>query len=763
MTFVFGTKAETLARLRTALGPDLVCDLLYFSARDWQEDRAGLTTKALERFNPRELVVRSSNKAEDGAEESHAGAFLSLIGVAPEPEAFMTAVDRVLTSYGRVFEGDQVLIQPRVLDVVLAGVVTTRNLDTGAPYYVVNYDDHTGRTDSVTSGAESKTIFVHRERVEALQSPRIAALIMVVKEIESLARTSELDIEFCVTRSGQVYILQVRPLAASRAWVRLPDALVDEQIDGARRKFAGFIAPPDNVLGERTLFGQMPDWNPAEMIGSLPRPLAYSLYRHLITDHAWAEARAHMGYRDMRGQPLMQSFAGRPYIDVRNSFNSFLPAKLNEGIADRLINHQLAVLADRRELHDRIEFEVAMPSLDFAFEPRRSQLADAGLSESEIEEFRAALGSLTVSLVEGGAAGMRALELQTDTLQSVREPDLQAAAAACRRDGTVPFAMLARHAFISVTFLKSLVRRGIIDLAAVDSFIGTIRTVTAEFVSDLFDMHEGRLATAAFLERYGHLRPGTYDITSPRYDREPSLYLGGHGVRPNEHTDFSFGDEARRGIAACLAEVGIRLSVDDFLYYTGEAIRLRELAKFRFTRAISNMIEVIADWGERYDFSRDDLSYATLDDLAGGDAGLVRERIESARERFVAERLVSLPHLITRAEDFDVIRMPLNVPTYITQSTVTSHAIQLVGQKGENIDGKIVLIESADPGFDWIFSHPIAGLITQFGGANSHMAIRCAEFRLPAAIGCGERLFTDLVRARMIELNCAAHSVRRVS
>ena len=71
------------------------------------------------------------------------------------------------------------------------------------------------------------------------------------------------------------------------------------------------------------------------------------------------------------------------------------------------------------------------------------------------------------------------------------------------------------------------------------------------------------------------------------------------------------------------------------------------------------------------------------------------------------------------------------------------------------IDGHIVLIESADPGYDWIFSHPISGLITKFGGANSHMAIRCAEFGLPAAIGCGERLFNTLTKAQVVELNAA--------
>ena len=76
-----------------------------------------------------------------------------------------------------------------------------------------------------------------------------------------------------------------------------------------------------------------------------------------------------------------------------------------------------------------------------------------------------------------------------------------------------------------------------------------------------------------------------------------------------------------------------------------------------------------------------------------------------------------------------------------------------------NIDGYIVLIKSADPGFDWIFSHDIRGLITMYGGANSHMAIRCAEFGLPAAIGCGKRLFETLIKAPVVELNCAARKV----
>ena len=63
--------------------------------------------------------------------------------------------------------------------------------------------------------------------------------------------------------------------------------------------------------------------------------------------------------------------------------------------------------------------------------------------------------------------------------------------------------------------------------------------------------------------------------------------------------------------------------------------------------------------------------------------------------------------------------------------------------KAKAISNKIIAIPNADPGFDWIFSHNIAGLISQFGGANSHMAIRCAELGIPAAIGIGDKLYEE--------------------
>ena len=118
---------------------------------------------------------------------------------------------------------------------------------------------------------------------------------------------------------------------------------------------------------------------------------------------------------------------------------------------------------------------------------------------------------------------------------------------------------------------------------------------------------------------------------------------------------------------------------------------------------------------------------------------------------------IKLPSLITRISDLYIVPLAIDSPSFITRKNICAKVVLVTGttQGLEILKNKIVLIESADPGYDWIFACSIAGLITKFGGTNSHMAIRCAEFDLPAAIGCGEQLFDRAKNSKEIELLCA--------
>ena len=56
-------------------------------------------------------------------------------------------------------------------------------------------------------------------------------------------------------------------------------------------------------------------------------------------------------------------------------------------------------------------------------------------------------------------------------------------------------------------------------------------------------------------------------------------------------------------------------------------------------------------------------------------------------------------------------------------------------------------------GYDFIFNRNIKGLITKYGGANSHMAIRCLELKIPAIIGLGPKNFDHIKNKKILEFD----------
>ena len=102
----------------------------------------------------------------------------------------------------------------------------------------------------------------------------------------------------------------------------------------------------------------MPDWNPAEIIGIKPRPLALSLYQELITNHIWAQHRKIYGYKDLSQFHLMTTFYGTPFVDVRIDFNSWLPNNIPNILSNKLINFYLKNFKQKKNFHDKVEFEI---------------------------------------------------------------------------------------------------------------------------------------------------------------------------------------------------------------------------------------------------------------------------------------------------------------------------------------------------------------------------------------------------------------------
>ena len=135
----------------------------------------------------------------------------------------------------------------------------------------------------------------------------------------------------------------------------------------------------------------MPDWNPAEIIGIKPKPLALSLYQELITDHIWSQHRRDYGYKDVGSNHLMANFFGTPFVDVRVDFNSWIPASLDKNITNKLVNFYIEKFIKNKNLHDKVEFEILFTCFTPSTSKRINIILKENFSNYEIKQILKAL------------------------------------------------------------------------------------------------------------------------------------------------------------------------------------------------------------------------------------------------------------------------------------------------------------------------------------------------------------------------------------
>lgn len=787
--FVMGTKAQTLARLRDLVEKSCIEDQFSFTLKEWNDSNTNIINQIITTFPDTLLVVRSSALNEDGFTNTNAGVFKSVLNV-PSYKAveLARAIQNVAASYLDCNLGHQILVQPMIKNVLVSGVVFTRTLERGAPYYMINYDDSSGETDTITSGnsQEEKTLVLRRDAAEdcSVIPNNLIGLLPALREIESLVGYDSLDIEFAIDINSAIHILQVRPIAVDHSKWELHDDDLYSIVEDAESRFEGLQTPSPFIVGEKAVYGVMPDWNPAEIIGTNPGRLAISLYRFLIMDEAWATQRAEFGYRDVRPQPLLFCFCNRPYVDVRASFNSFIPAKINDGLAARLVDFYISWLCRYPYLHDKVEFAVVPTCVGLNFEQWEQRLSsEGGFTSKEIAKLRDALQEITVNAIRGNNKELNSIRILSERFDMIKSKDLEPLDKAyflledCRRYGTVSFSHLARNAFVAITLLNSAVGGGFISTNEKDDFLNSLHTVSHDFTVDALSTGKGNTSWKSFVAKYGHLRPGTYDIKSESYAENPERYITPILEAANLPKDKKDAGllwlKARESFFAAMSEVGLPSNADQVEAYMRNAIEGREYSKFVFTRNLSEALDCIVRFGQEHGISRDQLAHLEIEELlsfrisrvSAHDPGdWFQKRADENLKMHQITASVELPPLIKDKQDFSVFTYPNDQPNYINSGSITADCVDLniMDLEKTKLAGKIAMIHQADPGYDWLFGQGIVGLITMYGGANSHMAIRAAEFGLPAAIGIGEKLYKKINMASVLELNAGNKCIRVV-
>lgn len=707
-------------------------------------------------FKINKFAVRSSCKFEDQDNESNAGKYESYLNV--EKVHLTDAIDKVFSSYEFYDDINQVLVQEMVSNVSMSGVVFTKDPNHGGDFFVVNYDNTTEETDTVTSGKNSGSNIYVLHRESDIFDSKMIKIIDAVKEVELLTQNDCLDIEFVETKCGDIYILQVRKLSVNK-----PKFQIDFKSYAVMENWLENLLTSQSHLGNSLILSCMSDWNPIELIGSKPKPLSYSLYEELITKKTWAISRNNYGYRTLENTDLMYKIFGTPYIDVRKSLNSLLPRSLSDEACLSVVNYYLHQLKKNKQLHDKIELELIPNIFTTRTEDKIGKLCSKGVIDSDeaklyIEEMKKLTYNIfaTDGFLDKDIDRIKYFKDQYSRKMTNSIENIYGSIEFVKTFGIEAFSGIARAAFASKSIIQSLVETKDWTLDDAHLFMELLSTT-----GKMMSLDWKNLDLKSFKRKYGHLRPGTYDICVPRYD---NMCLS-DGFIPNNTTSNKLNkSEIIKYLAKKIPKVYSENGLDriEFLQSLIKSLEMREFAKFEFTKWISDSLETIAKYFESKGISREDCAFLSIEDIFRFyDNSNIHIIIKRNKEEYEKNVTVVLPEVIVDVKELTGFHEIRKSGNFITTKIVSGEVCNLEANGiNRNLDSKIVLIESADPGYDFIFLEGIAGFITKYGGPNSHMAIRAFELGIPAVLGVGENMYDYLKVKKHINIDCSQRLIR---
>lgn len=687
----------------------------------------------------KKIIIRSDSADEDSFSTSNAGAFLSVGPISKENlDEIKTGIKKVFRSYKDKSDNDKVIVQEYVSNISISGVITTRLLQNSAPYNLISISTNE-RSDIVTSGLSNNliNIYIHKN-VENLgrKLKKYQKILNLINELKELISYELLDIEFAIDKKGELYLLQVRPLIIPISKKNDKEYLIKNI-----RKFQQYQNIEKNIYGEKTIFSNMSDWNPAEMLGENPNHLAISLYKTFITNSAWHIQRNEFGYRGECQQELMKNFENKCYIDVRASLNSFLTKSLTKDECKKIIDFQLSQLEKKPELHDKLEFFIAETSYKKDLKKELTKKYKNVLSLNAIDRWVEDLKSIETGYKKILSTNTYKIENFYSSLTTKENYLNKIAVQKIIKNMSVPFAHHARLGFIYFSQLNNFVQKEIISNDEKHLLLNSLNSISNSFSEDLNFLKEKKITHKQFISKYGHMRPSNYEIDSENLKTRGFDFLDylidNLAVSKNKNIDLS---KTINKIDKYFKIEKISTEPLEWVNMFRSSVSSRENSKFMYSKAIDIILNQLSSENFSNEIDVKNLDFENY---------IYKNELVSIEHN----SLIELPDLITNSEDFLYFENFNSKPNFIGKNTISGKIIEASQVDVKLLKNKIVILPNADPGWDWVFNLNIKGLITKYGGPNSHMAIRAAEKNLTSIFGVGEILYQQIKQSNTIEIN----------
>ena len=692
-----------------------------------------------------EIMIRSNSSNEDLESSSNAGKYLSIGPISKKRiDDIKESWSQVLNSYEKD-SNQTVILQDYVKNAKIVSVLTSFKVGTDSLYR--SFSIYNGpETDAVTSGKynQIKNFYIHRS-INKLPKKydEYSIYLKVLIKLENLFGNKHLDIEMVLDNNFSPLLLQVRPLMERKV---NKDLIFTEKkiIEQNVKKYSALKETTKDRFGVNQLFSNMSDMNPAEMIGKKPDNVAFGLYKFMFTDSTWNIQRGEFGYRKYKPAKLMELFNNVAYINVNHSLNSFLTPSLQIDSCEKIIQHQLKKLKENPHLHDSIEFNISRSSYVFDTEDEFAVEYKNIISPGEIQKWHQDLIKIDrfnkSTLEKNNKVILKAFSLLDENFQYSKKENIKF----IRDNMALPFTHHSRLGFVYFAQLNNLLKKDVITEAQKNSLLLSVKSISTKMKSDAYQVKLGKKSLSSFLDIYGHIRAGNYNLTSSnlKNNLEFTELLIQNSEKQDEN--ISLQKVIFSNIDKYFELNNIPYTAATWVEMFQTAIATRENSKFYYTKGIDGILNEI----EKQNLS--DKKFFQRLGIGFNEENTINLNLKNTL----------MPDLISSSDDFYLYEEMSKNGNYIGQGTVSGKVLLLDNYSNQpyDLDNKIVAIPAADPGWDWIFNYKIKSLITQYGGPNSHMAIRCAEHNIPAILGVGENNFSMISTSQSLSIDFSNES-----
>ena len=686
------------------------------------------------------IMIRSNSSSEDKDSSSSAGKYLSIGPIEKtDLETIKKSWEMVINSYEEQ-DNQSVIFQNYIENAKSVSVLTSYKVGSDSAYRTFS-TYYGSETDAITSGkySEINNFFMHRSfDILPKKYEKYNVYLKIITQLEDLFKNKQLDIEMVLDKNNSPQLLQVRPLMGKKL---NKESIFEEKdvIDRNLKNYKKLNKTTADRFGTNQIYSNMSDMNPAEMIGKKPDNIAFGLYKFMFTDTTWNIQRGEFGYRKYSGGKLMELFNNVAYINVNHSLNSFLTRSLQKKSCEEIINYQLNKLKENPHLHDSIEFDISRSSYVFDTVEEFSKEYKNIISPSEIIKWHNDLIQIDTHNKSTLEKNKKIILSTFSKLDKSFEYSKKENIKLIRDTMALPFTHHSRLGFVYFAQLNSLLEKEVISEDQKKLLLLSVNSISTKMKADAYEVKIGKKTLEGFLDVYGHIRAGNYNLLSSNLKNNLNFTESLINNSEQPLGDNILPKDIYTNIEEYFTINEIPLEASAWIDMFQEGISTRENSKFYYTKGIDGILNEV---GEKNTSDRE------LFDLLD---------IEFNEENTSDMRLknVLMPDLITSNEDFYFYEEMSKDGNYIGQGTVIVDVLLIENEanRPNNLENKIVVIPAADPGWDWIFNYKIKSLVTKYGGPNSHMAIRCAEHNIPAILGVGENNFMVISNSKSLKID----------